>query len=99
MTNKLSFMHKGCTGKVCSLDSSDILFHFLRSEPPYTASSSRSFPAPPIFEGKALGTKLNFFCRSFAKSSFILEKICNKKFSFLASECNCRLILGQIAQS
>ena len=31
MTNKLSYMHKGCTGKVCFLDSSDILFHFSQS--------------------------------------------------------------------
>ena len=31
MTNKLSYVHKGCTGKVHFLDSSDILVHFLRS--------------------------------------------------------------------
>ena len=37
MTNKLSYVHKGCTGKVRFLDSSDILFHFLRSGLPYTA--------------------------------------------------------------
>ena len=29
MTNKQSYVHKGCTGKVCFLDSSDILFHFI----------------------------------------------------------------------
>ena len=33
----LSHMHKVCTGKVCFLDSSDTLFHFLRSGPAYTA--------------------------------------------------------------
>ena len=37
MTNKLSYMHKVCTAKARFLDSSDILFHFLRSGPPYTA--------------------------------------------------------------
>ena len=31
MTNKLSYMHKVCTGKARFLDSSGILFHFLRS--------------------------------------------------------------------
>ena len=39
MTNKLLYMHKSCTGKVRFLDSSDILFHFLRSGPPYTGKS------------------------------------------------------------
>ena len=38
MTNKLSYMHKVCTGKIRFLDSSDILFHFLRRGPPHTAS-------------------------------------------------------------
>ena len=32
-----------------------------------------------------------FFCKRFAKRSFILEKIYNKKFSFLASECKLQI--------
>ena len=39
MIDKLSYMNKVCTRKVRFLDSSDILFHFLRSGPPCTAYS------------------------------------------------------------
>ena len=49
MTNKQSYVHKGCTGKVCFLDSSDILFHFIsckvgrRTQPSFIHLNSQPY--------------------------------------------------------
>ena len=66
MTNKLSYVHKGCTGKVRFLDSSDILFHFLRSEPPYTANFYSSSTLSHIMATR-VGLGLSCMTRIFKK--------------------------------
>ena len=49
MINKQSYVHKGCTGKVCFLDSSDILFHFIsckvgcRTQPSFIHLNSQPY--------------------------------------------------------